>query len=47
MSHVAGGRPKRDARRDAGIEAGGVTVMRISASDVMRSADAAADGLMQ
>ncbi len=39
MSHDLADRPQRDMRRDAWLEAQGVTVMRISAGDVMRSID--------
>jgi very-short-patch-repair endonuclease len=47
MSHDLGGRPQRDARRDAWLEARGVTVMRIAAGEVMRQVDEVADAVVQ
>ncbi len=47
MSHDLADRPQRDIRRDAWLEAEGVTVMRIAAGDVMRSIDDAVDGIVR
>jgi very-short-patch-repair endonuclease len=47
MSHDAGDRPQRDIRRDAWLEARGLTVMRIAAGDVMRGPDETADGIVR
>jgi very-short-patch-repair endonuclease len=47
LSHDVGGRPHRDAKRDAWLEAQGAAVTRVPATDVLRSADAVADGLFR
>ena len=47
MSHEVEDRPQRDARRDAWLQAEGVTVTRIAAVDVLRGADGVADGLVR
>ena len=44
-SHDVGDQPERDIRRDAWLNAQGIRVHRISAADVMRDADQAADGV--
>ena len=46
-SHEMGVRPQRDARKDTWLAARGVTVMRIVASEVTRSADEAADEIVR
>jgi very-short-patch-repair endonuclease len=46
-SHELKNRPQRDERRDAWLEAEGVKVLRIAASEVLASVDAAADGVMR
>ncbi len=47
VSHEVEDRPQRDARRDAWLQAEGVTVTRIAAVDVLRRVDAVADGLVR
>jgi very-short-patch-repair endonuclease len=47
MSHDLGNRPQRDARRDAWLEEGGVTVMRIAAGEVMSGVDEVADAVVR
>jgi very-short-patch-repair endonuclease len=47
MSHDLGDRPERDTRRDAWLEAQGLTVMRIAASELTRGIDEAADGIVR
>ena len=47
MSHDMGDRPERDLRRDAWLEARGVTVMRIAASEAMVRIDETADGIVR
>ncbi len=47
MSHDLADRPQRDIRRDAGLKAEGVTVLRIAAGDVMRSIDDTVDGIVR
>ncbi len=47
MSHDLGDRPERDIRRDAWLEARGVTVMRIAAGDVMRALDETAEAIVR
>ena len=46
-SHDVSGRPEHDQSRDAWLKAQGVTVMRISAIDVMHRADEVVDGLVR
>ena len=47
MSHDLGDRPLRDATRDAWLQARGLTVLRIPASEVMLDADQAADAIVR
>jgi very-short-patch-repair endonuclease len=47
LRHDLGDRPQRDANRDAWLKGRGLTVMRISASEVMRDADDAADAIVR
>jgi very-short-patch-repair endonuclease len=47
ISHDMGTRPQRDLRRDAWLEARGVTVMPIAASELMRCMDEAADAIVR
>ena len=47
ISHDMGDRPQRDARRDAWLEARGITVMRIAARDLARSIDEAVDAIVR
>jgi very-short-patch-repair endonuclease len=47
IAHDMGDRPERDLRRTEWLEAQGITVMRIPVSDLVRSFDDAADGLMR
>ena len=47
MSHDVEDRPERDRRRDAWLEAQGVTVMRIAAVEAMAALDDAADGIVR
>jgi very-short-patch-repair endonuclease len=47
MSHDAEDRPQRDQRRDARLEAQGVTVMRIAAVEAMAALDDVADGIVR
>ena len=47
MSHDVADRPQRDIRRDAWLEAEGLTVMRIAARDVMRSLDDIVDRIVR
>ncbi len=47
VSHDMGNRPQRDMRRDAWLNARGVTVMRIAANELMRGVDEAADAIVQ
>jgi very-short-patch-repair endonuclease len=46
-SHDMGDRPQRDLRRNAWLEARGITVLRISAKDLTRSVDEAADAIVR
>jgi very-short-patch-repair endonuclease len=46
-SHDMGDRPQRDIRRAAWLEARGVTVMRIAASELARGIDDAADAIIR
>jgi very-short-patch-repair endonuclease len=47
ISHDMGDRPQRDLRRDAWLEARGVTVVRIAASELTRGIDEAADAIVR
>ena len=47
VAHDVGDRPQRDLRRTEWLEAQGITVIRIPASDLARSFDDAADALMR
>jgi very-short-patch-repair endonuclease len=47
ISHDMGERPQRDAQREAWLKQHGVTVIRFSASDLMRSLDEAAAAILQ
>jgi very-short-patch-repair endonuclease len=47
ISHDMGDRPQRDIRRDAWLEARGVTVVHIAASGLTRSIDEAADAIVR
>ncbi len=47
VAHDMGDRPQRDLRRTEWLEAQGVTVMRITMSDLARNFDDAADALMR
>jgi very-short-patch-repair endonuclease len=47
MSHDVGDRPERDIRRDAWLEARGLTVVRIAASDVIGAIDETVDGIVR
>ena len=46
-AHEAADRPERDARRDAWLQAQGIEVLRIPARDILRGADAVADGVLR
>jgi very-short-patch-repair endonuclease len=45
LSHDLGDRAQRDTSRDAWLEARGLTVMRVAASEAMRNADEVADAI--
>ncbi len=47
MGHDMGDRPQRDIRRDAWLEARGVSVIRIAASELTRGIDEAADAIVR
>jgi very-short-patch-repair endonuclease len=47
MSHDVGDRPERDLRRDAWLEAHGVKVMRIPASEFARNFDETVDAIVR
>lgn len=47
IAHDLGDRPKRDVSRDARLRALGIEVIRISAADVLRDVDGAADGIVR
>jgi tRNA pseudouridine38-40 synthase len=47
MSHDVGDRPERDLRRDAWLEARGVTVVRIPAGELTKSFDEAVDAIVR
>ena len=46
MAHDMGDRPRRDAVRNAFLEQSGYRVLRITAADVLRDVDAAADAIV-
>jgi very-short-patch-repair endonuclease len=45
--HNMGDRPQRDIRRDAWLEAQGITVVRIAATDLTRNIDETADAIVR
>jgi very-short-patch-repair endonuclease len=47
ISHDMGDRPQRGLRRDVWLNAHGVTVMRIAASDLIRGINEAADAIIR
>ena len=47
ISHDMGNRPQRDIRRDVWLEARGVMVMRIPASELTYKIDEAADAIVR
>jgi very-short-patch-repair endonuclease len=47
IAHDMGDRPERDAMRDAKLRSAGIEIVRISAFDVMRDVEAAADGIVR
>jgi very-short-patch-repair endonuclease len=47
ISHDMGDRPQRDIRRDAWLEARGVTVVRIAATELAHKIDEAADAIVR
>ncbi|WP_374543570.1 endonuclease domain-containing protein [Sphingorhabdus sp.] len=47
IAHDMGDRPKRDVSRDTRLRALGIEVIRISAADVLRDVDGAADGIVR
>jgi very-short-patch-repair endonuclease len=47
ISHDMGDRPQRDIRRDAWLEAQGLTVLRIAAGELPGRLDAAVDGIVR
>ena len=47
VSHDMGDRPQRDLRRDAWLEARGVTVLRIAAIDLAGAIDEVADAIVR
>ncbi len=46
-SHDMGNHPQRDIRRDAWLEARGITVMRIPVNDLTRRIDEVADAIVR
>jgi very-short-patch-repair endonuclease len=46
-SHSINDRPKRDEQRDKWLERQGITVYRLSATDVMRQVDEVTDGVIR
>nr|WP_083925655.1 endonuclease domain-containing protein [Sphingomonas sp. Mn802worker] len=46
-AHDRGDRPQRDTRRDAILDANGLTVLHLAAVDVLRDPDAVADAMMR
>ncbi|MEQ1496275.1 MAG: DUF559 domain-containing protein, partial [Novosphingobium sp.] len=47
LSHDMGDRPQRDRKRDAELNASGIEVIRIPASDVLKDADTVADSIVR
>ena len=47
IGHDLGDRPQRDLRRDAWLQAEGVSVLRIPASEVMRAIDDVVDSIVR
>jgi very-short-patch-repair endonuclease len=47
MSHDMGDRPQRDLRRDAWLQARGITVLRIPVVDLTRGIDETADAIVR
>ena len=47
IAHDMGNRPAHDARRDRWLTTQGIAVLRVAATDVLRDADAAADGVVR
>ena len=47
IAHDMGDRPRRDLRRQSWLEAQGITVVRIPASELARQFDEAADAVMR
>jgi len=47
ISHDMDSRPRRDAQRDAWLKEQGVTVMRVSASELMRTFEHTLDAVFQ
>ena len=47
MSHNVEDRPEHDQRRNAWLEAQGVTVMRIAAAEALAAPDDVADGIVR
>ena len=47
IGHDLGDRPQRDLRRDACLQAEGVSVLRIPASEVMRAIDDVVDSIVR
>jgi very-short-patch-repair endonuclease len=47
ISHDTGDRPQRDLRRDAWLQARGITVMRIPVADLTRGIDEMADAIVR
>lgn len=47
IAHDMGGRPVRDQRRDAAMQALGIEVVRIAAVDVLRSPEAVAESVVR
>ena len=47
ITHDMGDRPKRDARRDASLQALGIETVRIAAADILRDVESAADAIVR
>jgi very-short-patch-repair endonuclease len=47
IAHDMGDRPERDALRDAKLRTFGIEVIRLSAADVLRDVEGAADGIIR
>ena len=47
LSHDMGVRPQRDQKRDAELNASGIKVIRIPATDVLKDADSVADSMVR